>query len=262
MVEFYLQNQIPKYRNKTLFKDVLENNPNLIDKTMPFDDLNQFSEYADYLCDCLVDHYYFSEIAFYYAYEFEHYFKVRMKKELPKFAPLLKSEVEANISILKAEVKTDTETENNSFIHGKKVDETNTENNVETDTYGKTTNTETNNNITEENTENSTDNRNTTQYERQLVNDAGTKENNSNRKNTQTGTYDVTHGGTDKKEFDNSSTKNTTNSGTDNETKDKNYNSSVTRNNIELVSGSANIVNIVDEFINKFYSLFMEVLNV
>lgn len=261
-MEFYLQNQIPKYRNKTLFKDVLEKNPDLIDKTMPFDELNQFSEYADYLCDCLVDHYYFSEIAFYYTYEFEHYFKSRMKRELPKFAPLLKNEVEANISLLKAEVKTDTETETSSFIHGKKVDETFTENNVETDTYGKTTNTETQNNVTEDNTENNTSNRNTTQYEKQVISDANTTENTLNRTNTQTGTYDVTHGGTDKKEHDNSYNKNISNSGTDNENKDKNYNSAITKNNIELVSGSANVVNIVDEFINKFYSLFMEVLNV
>lgn len=261
-MEFYLQNQIPKYRNKTLLKDVLENTPDLIDKSMPFDELNQFSEYADYLCDCLVDYYYFSEIAFYYAYEFEHYFKAKMKRELPKFAPLLKNEVDANIAILKAEVKGDTETENNSFTHGKKVDETNSENNEETDTYGKTTSTETQNNVTEANTENSTSNRNTTQYERQLVNDDNTSENTANRTNTQTGTYDVTHGGTDKKEFNNSSTKNITNSGTDNEEKEKTYNSSITRNNIELVSGSANIVNIVDEFINRFYFLFVEVLNV
>ena len=261
-VEFYLENQIPKYRNKTLFKDVLENNPDLIDKTMPFQELDEFSEYADYLCDCLKDHYYFSEIAFYYAYEFEHYFKVEMKKNLPKYCTLLKAEIDANINILDREDKTSTINETNSLQHGKKVDETFTENKSESLKYGKTTSTVTENNTTNNETENGSNEKDSTQYERQLVHDASTNTNTVENTSAQNGTYDVTYGGEDNTTNDNSGNKNITNSGTDTETNEKTLSEKNTVRDISAIVSSAGAENIVDEFIGKFHSLFMEVLNV
>lgn len=259
---YHLQNSVPKYRNKTLFKDVLENNPNLIDKTMPFDELNIYSDYADYLCDCLTEYYYFSEIAFYYTYEFEHYFKSEMKRSLPKYAPLLKSEVDTYINILKSTEKSVVEENLNSFEHGKKIEENNTNTKTESIEYGKTTETVTDNSVNDTSSETDTNSRNSTQYEQQLVNEDGTSENNSTRDSTQHGTYDVNYGGTDKKTNNDTETKNITNSGTDNVSENKQLSDTTTIRNIDAIIGASYAKNIVDEFIGKFNSLFMEVLNV
>ena len=226
-----MNRNLPRYRARTLFKDVLKEYPDIVDFTLPnLEGLTDESagNIKHFLFDCLERHYRNSEIATYYADEFVGYFQGRWYSKVVKYVPLLKAKLTTENNINIGEDFTASKNVNTIDKAGKTVNETYTRDNESSTSYGRSVdntvnNTNTRNDTSEATTsntqnntrtENTTDNREdnttketnttnnntshaeTTQYERQITNADTTSNTTTESNETGSLTSENTHNGT------------------------------------------------------------------
>lgn len=252
-----MNRELPRYRARTLFKDVLEECPDIIDFSLPnFEELNDdlSTNIKHFLFDTLSGHYRYSEIGTYYAYDFVNYFQTRWYSKIVRYVPLLKAKLttETNINIgedftLNKNVNTtdkagktvnETYTRENesSTNYGRSVDNTVDNTNTRNDTSEATTSNTQNNTRTESATDNREDNTTketnttnnntshaeTTQYERQITDTDTTSDTTIATDETGSLTSENTHNGTITDNNKNNGTENITAESTSKQT--GNYN--------------------------------------
>lgn len=226
-----MNRNLPRYRARTLFKDVLKEYPDIVDFTLPnLEGLTDESagNIKHFLFDCLERHYRNSEIATYYANEFVGYFQDRWYTKVVKYVPLLKAKLTTENNVNIGEDFSANKNVNTTDKAGKTVNETYNRDNESTTSYGRsvdnevdntntrndasetTTSNTQNNTRTENTTDNREDNRTketnttnnntshaeTTQYERQITNADTTSNMTTESNETGSLTSENTHNGT------------------------------------------------------------------
>lgn len=185
-----MNRNLPRYRARTLFKDVLKEYPDIVDFTLPnLEGLTDESagNIKHFLFDCLERHYRNSEIATYYADEFVGYFQDRWYTKVVKYVPLLKAKLTTENNVNIGEDFSANKSTNATDTAGKTTTETYSKDDTEETTYGRTVNN------TIENTNNSTATSDETQNNTSTQNQDKTVGYIETGDTTLTGTQDTTY---------------------------------------------------------------------
>lgn len=254
--------EIPRYRNRTLLKDILESNQNLIDFTYPaLEGMTDetATDIKHYLYDSLIGYYKYSEIGTYYAYEFKDRFSNRWNTTITKYVPLIKSKLHTEDNINTGEDFTSEKNSTTEDSAGKKETRSLTRSENGKITFGKTIDNDTTNTseITNHDTESGGDT--TRQFERQITNNTSENVIDTHHNSEQTGSYDTKYGGSDTNENSRNDSETVEHSGADTLTENGTSTYKRTIYDYGRIKAIADMPNIVDEFIGEFANLFVEV---